>query len=54
MVLKEHCWVFEKEFNNYFCDDVIKLGNQTNKNAGLIDNNIVPSKKIRDSFYTNL
>jgi PKHD-type hydroxylase len=49
MVLKEHCWVFEKEFNNYFCDDVIKLGNQTNKKTGLIDNNIIPSKKIRDS-----
>jgi PKHD-type hydroxylase len=49
MLLKEHVWIFENQVGDYFCGDVIKLGNQKRKHFGYISDNQVPDKRLRNS-----
>jgi|TARA_E500000318_G_scaffold68824_1_gene63697 PKHD-type hydroxylase len=50
MRLKEYIWIFENELGDFFCKDVIKLGNETKKHFAYInDGKTIPDKKIRNS-----
>ncbi|MAL10692.1 MAG: hypothetical protein CMF74_13650 [Maricaulis sp.] len=51
MILKEHVWIFKNELSNYFCKDIVKLGNQTKKHLGIYSgkNGKRNSKKVRNS-----
>ena len=49
MILKEYIWIFNDELGDFFCNDVIKLGNQTKKHLGYIDDDVIPNKKTRNS-----
>jgi PKHD-type hydroxylase len=49
MILKEYVWIFKDQLGDFFCNDVIKLGNQTNKHVGYIDDDVIPDKKTRNS-----